>query len=174
MVVTHGYSANPLPRHLRLPRERRPVGRPQARGNRIHGERSPPPYRSPVRNRFPQGRWTDYAGGAACVNKRFFCRIAKCLKSLQGIFDNGKSRPGSDWFYPHFVGGVVTAFGKIAVFTAEHSREGAAWVLVSPLRAMPSVRHQCDRLRRPANPRAWPCTLRCRQARARCDPSAFR
>ena len=39
------------------------------RGNRIHAGRSPPPYRSPVRNRFPQGRWTDYARGAGYVNK---------------------------------------------------------------------------------------------------------
>jgi hypothetical protein len=27
------------------------------------------PTRSPVRNRFPQGRWTDCAGRAGCVNK---------------------------------------------------------------------------------------------------------
>jgi hypothetical protein len=39
------------------------------RGNRIHAGRSPPPSQSPVRNRFPQGRWTDYAGSAEGVNK---------------------------------------------------------------------------------------------------------
>ena len=43
-----------------LRRACRPVGRPQDRGNRVHGGRSPPPSRIPVRTRFPRGRWAKY------------------------------------------------------------------------------------------------------------------
>jgi hypothetical protein len=90
----------PSTKHWRFAWECRPVGRPQARGNRIHGERSPPPYRSPVRNRFPQGRWTDYAGGAGDVNK---CGskilIASCylIDPKSGFLHPGRNEGG---FYP--------------------------------------------------------------------------
>ena len=66
---------------LALRSECRPVGRPQARGNRIHGERSPPPYRSPVRNRFPQGRCRGLCGwGGMCAQMqvRNSCRRLLC------------------------------------------------------------------------------------------------
>jgi hypothetical protein len=45
-------------------------------------------------------------------DKRFFCRIDKYLKSMRKIFDVGENRPGSGWFYPHFMSGFVAFSGR--------------------------------------------------------------
>jgi hypothetical protein len=61
-------------------------------------------------------------------DKRFYCQMAKCLKSLHRIFGNCENQPGSDWFIHISWMGPVAVFGKSASSPPEHCRNDAAWI----------------------------------------------